>query len=207
MTGIISDNVGRTSGLIKAVAGGGAWTLIKSQTASSSATISFVDGTSDVVLDNTYPIYLFQFINIHPQTDGADFTFNFSTDGGSNYNVTKTSTIFQAYQGEGGLNPTLNYDSSRDLAQSTAFQVIMQDPGNDNDQSGSGIFYLFNPSDSTFVKHFISQTNELQGADYTVEKFLAGYGNTTSAIDAVQFKFASGNIDDGKIKLVGLKDS
>ena len=207
MTGIISDNVGRTSGLIKAVAGGGAWTLIKSQTASSSATISFVDGTSDVVLDNTYPIYLFQFINIHPQTDGADFTFNFSTDGGSNYNVTKTSTIFQAYQGEGGLNPTLNYDSSRDLAQSTAFQVIMQDPGNDNDQSGSGIFYLFNPSDSTFVKHFISQTNELQGADYTVEKFLAGYGNTTSAIDAVQFKFASGNIDDGKIKLFGLKDS
>lgn len=158
-------------------------------------------------IDSTYDTYIFKLINIHPQTDGADFTFNFSIDSGSNYNVTKTSTIFQSYQSEGGANPTLNYDSSRDLAQSTAYQVIMQDPGNDDDQSGSGTIYLFSPSDTTFVKHFISDTNEYQGSDYTVRKFLAGYGNTTSAINAVDFKFASGNIDSGVIKMYGLSKS
>jgi hypothetical protein len=155
-------------------------------------------------IDSTYDTYIFKLINIHPQTDGADFTFNFSIDSGSNYNVTKTSTIFQSYQSEGGANPTLNYDSSRDLAQSTAYQVIMQDPGNDDDQSGSGTIYLFSPSDTTFVKHFISDTNEYQGSDYTVRKFLAGYCNTTSAIDAVDFKFASGNIDSGTIIMYGV---
>jgi len=179
--------------------GTGALTKISSQTASSSASLSFTTG-----IDSMYKEYIFKLINIHPQTDGADFTFNFSIDSGSNYNVTKTSTIFQSYQSEGGANPTLNYDSSRDLAQSTAYQVIMQDPGNDDDQSGSGTIYLFSPSDTTFVKHFISDTNEYQGSDYTVRKFLAGYCNTTSAIDAVDFKFASGNIDSGTIIMYGV---
>ena len=179
--------------------GTGALTKISSQTASSSSSLSFTTG-----IDSTYKEYIFKLINIHPQTDGADFTFNFSIDSGSNYNVTKTSTIFQSYQSEGGANPTLNYDSSRDLAQSTAYQVIMQDPGNDDDQSGSGTIYLFSPSDTTFVKHFISDTNEYQGSDYTVRKFLAGYCNTTSAIDAVDFKFASGNIDSGTIIMYGV---
>lgn len=179
--------------------GTGGLTKISSQTASSSASLSFTTG-----IDSTYKEYIFKLINIHPQTDGADFTFNFSIDGGSNYNVTKTSSIFQAYQGEGGENPTLNYDSSRDLAQSTAYQVIMQDPGNDNDQSGSGTINLFDPSSTTFVKHFISDTNEYQGSDYTVRKFLAGYANTTSAINAVDFKFASGNIDSGTIIMYGV---
>ena len=179
--------------------GTGALTKISSQTASSSASLSFTTG-----IDSTYKEYIFKLINIHPQTDGADFTMNFSIDSGSNYNVTKTSTIFQSYQSEGGANPTLNYDSSRDLAQSTAYQVIMQDPGNDDDQSGSGTIYLFSPSDTTFVKHFISDTNEYQGSDYTVRKFLAGYCNTTSAIDAVDFKFASGNIDSGTIIMYGV---
>jgi hypothetical protein len=179
--------------------GTGGLTKISSQTASSSASLSFTTG-----IDSTYKEYIFKLINIHPQTDGADFTFNFSIDGGSNYNVTKTSSIFQSYQGEGGLNPTLNYDDSRDLAQSTAYQVIMQDPGNDDDQSGSGTINLFDPSNTTFVKHFISDTNEYQGSDYTVRKFLAGYANTTSAINAVDFKFASGNIDSGTIIMYGV---
>ena len=179
--------------------GTGGLTKISSQTASSSASLSFTTG-----IDSTYKEYIFKLINIHPQTDGADFTFNFSIDGGSNYNVTKTSSIFQSYQGEGGANPTLNYDSSRDLAQSTAYQVIMQDPGNDDDQSGSGTINLFDPSNTTFVKHFISDTNEYQGSDYTVRKFLAGYANTTSAINAVDFKFASGNIDSGTIIMYGV---
>ena len=178
---------------------GGGLNLISTQTASDDSNISITSG-----IDSTYKEYIFKLINIHPQTDGADFTFNFSIDSGSNYNVTKTSTIFQSYQSEGGANPTLNYDSSRDLAQSTAYQVIMQDPGNDDDQSGSGTIYLFSPSDTTFVKHFISDTNEYQGSDYTVRKFLAGYCNTTSAIDAVDFKFASGNIDSGTIIMYGV---
>jgi hypothetical protein len=96
----------------------------------------------------------------------------FLLDGGSNYNVTKTSTIFQSYQGEGGENPTLNYDDSRDLAQSTAYQVIMQDPGNDDDQSGSGTIYLFSPSNTTFVKHFISD-NEYHGSIMQIRKHVS----------------------------------
>jgi len=178
---------------------GGALKLISTQTASNSANLSFTSG-----IDSTYKEYIFKFINIHPVTDGADFSMNFSVDGGSNFNVTKTSTIFQSYQGEGGLNPTLNYDDGRDLAQSTAYQVIMQDPGNENDEGGSGTLHLFDPSNTTFVKHFISDIHEYQGSDYAVRKFLGGYANTTSAIDAVDFKFASGNIDSGVIKLYGV---
>ena len=178
---------------------GGSLVLISTSTASNSANLSITSG-----IDSTYKEYIFKFHNIHPVTDGADFTMNFSVDGGSNYNVTKTSTIFQSYQGEGGENPTLNYDDSRDLAQSTAYQVIMQDPGNENDESGSGTLHLFDPSNTTFVKHFISDIHEHQGSNYAVRKFLAGYANTTSAINAVDFKFASGNIDSGVIKLYGV---
>ena len=178
---------------------GGSLVLISTSTASNSANLSITSG-----IDSTYKEYIFKFHNIHPVTDGADFTMNFSADGGSNYNVTKTSTIFQSYQGEGGENPTLNYDDSRDLAQSTAYQVIMQDPGNENDESGSGTLHLFDPSNTTFVKHFISDIHEHQGSNYAVRKFLAGYANTTSAINAVDFKFASGNIDSGVIKLYGV---
>ena len=178
---------------------GGALQLISTQTASNSANLSFTSG-----IDSTYKEYIFKFHNIHPVTDGADFTMNFSVDGGSNFNVTKTSTIFQSYQGEGGENQTLNYDDSRDLAQSTAYQVIMQDPGNENEESGSGSLHLFDPSNTTFIKHFISDIHEHQGSDYAVRKFLGGYANTTSAIDAVDFKFASGNIDSGVIKLYGV---
>ena len=178
---------------------GGSLKLISTSTASNSANLSITSG-----IDSTYKEYIFKFINIHPVTDGADFTMNFSVDGGSNYNVTKTSTIFQSYHGEGGENPTFNYDSDRDLAQSTAYQVIMQDPGNENDESGSGTLHLFDPSNTTFVKHYLSDIHEHQGSNYAVRKFLAGYGNTTSAINAIDFKFASGNIDSGVIKMYGV---
>ena len=184
---------------IPAAISGGSLNLISTQTASNSANLSITSG-----IDSTYKEYIFKFHNIHPVTDGADFTMNFSVDGGSNFNVTKTSSIFQSYQGEGGENPTLNYDDSRDLAQSTAYQVIMQDPGNANEESGSGTLHLFDPSNTTFVKHFISDIHEHQGSDYAVRKFLAGYANTTSAINAIDFKFASGNIDSGVIKLYGV---
>jgi hypothetical protein len=186
----------------------GAMTHIKTLTASSSSTLSFVDGSSDVVLDNTYPVYMFKFINIHGQTNLEFFSFNFSADTGSNYNVTKTSTFFYAYVDENGSGATLGYDTSNDLAQSTNFQKLgLELKSDDADSSLSGSMFIFNPSSTTFVKHFMANVNHSHSNIYTSNVRIAGYGNTTSAIDAVQFKMSSGNIDSGTIKLYGLKDS
>ena len=185
----------------------GAMVLIKEQTASSSSTISFVDGTSDVVLDNTYPIYLFHFINMHPATDAVTLQFNLSVDSGSNYNVAKTTTQFRAEHDEGGSSGTIVYRTGNDLAQGTGSQKLGDDLGNDNDSQQSGYLYLFNPSSTTYVKNFLSQSMEYNSANRATNCYAAGYGNTTSAVDAVQFSMSSGNIDAGKIKLYGLKDS
>ena len=186
----------------------GAMTLIKTLTASSSATLSFVDGSSDVVLDSTYPIYMFKFINCHPATNNVGLSFNFSVDSGSNYNVAKTTTTFRAYHDESDSEAALEYDLGQDLAQGTGFQRILRFIGNGNDECGSGEMFLFSPSSTTFVKHFIATGNTYWGdGDYSMNDFTAGYGNTTSAVDAVQFKMSSGNIDSGTIKLYGIKDS
>ena len=182
-------------------------THIKTLTASSSATLSFVDGSSDVVLDSTYPIYVFKFINIHPATDNANFLFQTSTDSGSNYNTTLTSTFFYAYHFENDSATTLTYDTNFDQAQGTAFQRIIDAIGNLADESGSGTLYLFNPSSTTFVKHYTSNCNSYVDGTFSTNYFGAGYYNTTSAIDAVQFKMSSGNMDAGTIKLYGIKDS
>ena len=181
--------------------------LIKKLTASSSGTLSFVDGSSSVVLDNTYKEYLFTFKNIHPATDSAEFTFNLSADSGSNYNVTKTTTLFQTYHNEDesvDSGTAVQYTTDSDLAQSTAFQELAVDCGNGNDECVSGTMHLFNPSSTTFVKHFITNVNSHHAGNYTQQYFVAGYGNTTSAVDAIQFKFSSGNIDAGDICLYGL---
>ena len=182
----------------------GSMTFIKKLTASSSATLSFVDGASGVTLDNSYKEYLFTFNNIHPATDNTNFTFNLSADGGSNYNVTKTTTFFNAYHKEDDSDAGITYDTSRDLAQSTSFQPLSHGAGNDNDQNLGGTLYLFNPSSTTFVKHFMATINLNEFRDYCNTGFTAGYGNTTSAVNAVQFKYASGNIDSGDICLYGI---
>ena len=181
-------------------------THIKTLTASSSATLSFVDGSDDVVLDSTYPIYLFKWINIHPATDNAHFQFNFR-DGDTNYDAVKTTTAFEAYQNEAGSSSALTYQTSNDIAQGTGFQDIATDVGNGNDESCCGELWLFSPSSTTFVKHFIARGNMYNGGDFTVNDYVAGYCNTTTAIDGVQFKMDSGNIDAGTIKLYGIKDS
>ena len=181
--------------------------LIKTLTASSSGTLSFVDGASSVVLDNTYPVYLFKFINIHPATDNAFFQFNLSADTGSNYNVTKTTTNFFAQHSEDDGTTELYYESGQDIAQGTGFQTMTHGVGNGNDESASGELYLFNPSSTTFVKHFMSKFNGYDDYDRSLNSFVAGYGNTTSAVDAVQFKMNSGNTDAGTIKLYGIKDA
>ena len=178
---------------------GGALNLISTQTASSSATISFTSG-----IDSTYKEYIFNFYDIHPATDNVDFKFNMSADGGSNYNVTKTSTGFYAYNFESGSGQGLDYEASYDLAQSTSFQFLAADVGNANDESCVGTLHLFDPSNTTFVKHFIFVGNRYVATPISANDYFAGYGNTTSAVNAVQFKFSSGNIDAGTIKLYGV---
>ncbi len=178
---------------------GGALNLISTQTASSSATIDFTSG-----LDSTYKEYIFKFYDIHPSADDKTFQFNMSSDSGSNYNVTKTTTVFKANHDEGDSGANLTYDTGEDLAQGTGFQTLGNGVGGDNDQSLSGTLHLFNPSNTTFVKHFISTIQYYAFNNYTNNFYVAGYGNTTSAVDAVQFKFNSGNIDAGTIKLYGL---
>jgi hypothetical protein len=209
MTGIIAQNVGRTSGLIKAASGGGGgvWTLIKTLTASADSDLSFVDGTDDVVLDSTYPIYVFKTINAHPSDDQAAIAFQANAVGGSGYNETITSSIFQANHAEADDSASVGYHASYDQAQGTGFQRLYHYVGNDNDQSTSGELWLFGLSSTTYVKHFISRGSMAHAADYAYEYYVAGYFNTTSAIDEIQFKFTAGTIDSGKIKLYGLKDS
>jgi hypothetical protein len=185
----------------------GSMVFIKKLTASSSATLSFVDGSDGVVLDDTYKEYVFTFKDIHAATSGQTFTVNFR-DGETNYDATKTTTYFLAYQDEaGGGDAALNYITSKDLAQSTSAQIISQDTNVDNDASISGYLHLFNPSSTTFVKHFIANTQSMtlsSGNPYSYQAFIAGYCNVTAAIDGVQFAMSSGNIDAGDICLYGI---
>jgi len=182
----------------------GTLVLIKTLTASSSATLSFVNGASDVVLDSTYKEYMFIFNNMHPATDTQEFQFNMSADTGSNYNVTKTTTYFRTYHDEADSSTTLAYRTGNDLAQSTNFQMLADGVGNGNDECCSGTLHLFNPSDTTFVKHFSSRISTYENNNGIRDNYVSGYGNTTSAVDAVQFKFGSGNIDAGTIQLFGV---
>ena len=133
----------------------GAMTLIKTITASSSSTVQFLDGSSSVVLDNTYPVYLFKIINMHPSVDNHIFEFQGNASGGSGFNETITSATFRAYHTEGGGTSTLEYVVNDDLAQSTDHQHLANGVGNAGSRSLSGELYLFNPSSTTFVKHFI----------------------------------------------------
>ena len=193
-----------TFGSVAAV--GGNMVFIKKLTASSSGTLSFVDGASSVVLDSTYKEYLFTFNNMHQATDEASFSFNGSIDSGSNYNVTKTTTFFRAFHTEGDGTANLSYSTGRDLAQSTDFQILAYKSSNANDAGHSGFLHLFNPSSTTFVKHFVANISSIyrSGEPGEYETFVAGYMNTTSAVDAVQFKMDSGNIDAGDICLYGI---
>ena len=185
---------------VGSITGLGNLVFISRSTASSSASLSITSG-----IDSTYKEYIFYFNNIHPSAN-SDFAFNMSVDGGSNYNVTKTTTNFYAYHQESGSDAGLSYNTTIDLAQGTGYQVL----GNveaDSDTSCSGYLHLFEPSSTTFTKHFISRVNVVYPAttDYTSDYYIAGYGNTTSAIDAIDFKMASGNIDSGTIDMYGVK--
>ena len=208
--GLVKHNNNSISAITSAPnIGSGDITLIKTIDASSSSTISFVHGSSDVVLDNTYPIYMFRFINIHGSTD-ANFTFNLSTNSGSNYNITKTTTYFNsAHSEDDSSEAQIEYRTSDDLAQSGNFQILHKSMDSGNDDCGVGELFLFNPHSNEFVKNFISRNIYVSnGADGTAKNsYISGYANTTSAVNAIQFAMSSGNIDSGTIKLYGIKDS
>jgi len=190
---------------VGSITGLGNLVFISRSTASSSASLSITSG-----LTSAYKEYIFYFNNIHPSTTGTHFTFNMSADSGSNYNVTKTTSVFNAYNYEPNSNDGFAYITSADLAQSTAYQPLMSfgDLNNSNDGGLSGYLHLFEPSSTTFVKHFIARTIGVGGADganqYANNDHIAGYGNTTSSIDALDFKMASGNIDSGTIDMYGV---
>jgi hypothetical protein len=177
--------------------------FMKKLTASSSATLSFVHGSGGVNF-SSYKEYLFTFKNIHPSNDSDFFQFNVSIDGGSNYNVAKTSTFFRAYHAEAGNSAALGYETGSDLAQGTGGQRLTEALiGYDNDQSASGNLHLFNPSSTTFVKHFIASMSACHASDFHVQSHISGYVNTTSAINAIQFS-TNNNIDTGDICLYGI---
>jgi len=178
----------------------GSQVLLEELTASTSATMSF---TSKI--NSTYKEYLFEFINIHSGTDDKHLTFQVSTDGGSSYGLTLTNSNFSARHQENDGTGSIAY-TDNDVAQGTGFAVIAEGLGDENDGSASGYLQLYNPSDTTFVKHYISQFSLMNFSNppQAVNYFTAGYFNTTSDIDAIQFKMSSGNIDAGTIKMYGI---
>ena len=205
MSGIIAQNTLDNSGLIKAPAGGGAWTFIKKLTASGDSDLTMVNGTADVVLDSTYKVYLFTFKNIHPSASPyARLEFNLSDDTGSTFAATKTTSCARAEHNESGSGGALAYNTSLDLAQSTSNQPLGSSLGSDNDQNTSGYLHLFNPSSTTFMKHFIARVNETNHNNSSFDLLYGGYANTTSAIDGIKFEMSSGNIDAGDFCLYGL---
>ena len=202
MSGIIAQNSGRHTGLIKAASGAGVWTLINTITASSDSSVDFTSG-----IDGTYAEYIIKFHDVHTSNTvdasyAYDLNCNFSIDGGSNFNVTKTSSTWRTRIAESGAYPTFAHYS--DQNQVTTDTLIADDPEGDNDQSTVGYMHLFNPSDTTFVKHFIIVSQYMHGFPTTAQFNSHGYCNTTSAVDAVTFIPSGGTIDAGSFSLYGI---
>jgi len=182
---------------------GGSLNFISKQTASSSSTINFTTG-----IDSTYKEYIFYFVDLHPSNSDNYFEFNMSTDGGSNYNVTKTTTFFRVLRTQTGGTNVFAYLDTDDLAQGTGYQVLSEYGNADAEDSGCGYLHLFNPSSTTFVKHYLSHVhyrrNYTSQSHASAQNFSGGYANTTSAVNAVSFRNRSGTIDSGDIILFGV---
>ena len=176
----------------------GGMVLLATETASSSSTITF-----DSDIDSTYKEYIFKFIDIHPSAADNHFQVNFR-DGSTAYDATKTTTFFRSVHREDDGLGSIGYITGSDLAQSTAAQPLNVTLDAENDSCLVGQLHLYNPSSTTFVKHFIARTQEVLYAASSQEVYVAGYCNVTAAIDGVQFAMNSGNIDAGTIKLYGV---
>ena len=181
-------------------------TLIRTETASNDATVSFVDGASSVVLDSTYDEYMFVWTDVGPATDNVHFQFqvNATDDAGGGYDTSLiTSTYFQAYHSEADDAAALGIEAGNDLAQSASFQILTNGQGNGADESSAGILHLFSPSSTTYVKHFYSRCTSYHSSNISNDMYIDGYINDTTAIDEIQFKMSSGNFD-GVIQLYGI---
>ena len=177
----------------------GSMTLLQTQTASSSSTIDF---TSNI--DSTYDVYVFKFIDIHPSSEYAHFSFQADTGTNTSYNQTITSTSFTSTHNEGDTEAIINYQGGSDQAQGTGFQHLTDQLEADNDSCSAGTLTIYNPSSSTFVKHFIARVQHHQADPSSREYYVAGYFNTTTALTRFRFKMSSGTIDNGVIKLYGI---
>ena len=166
---------------------------------SNAATASITSG-----ITSTYGEYIFRFYNINPATDNVNFTFQGSIDAGSNYNVTMTTSFWWGYLQESDANSGLEYHAASDQSQGTAFQKLTHETGSDADQSCAGELHLFNPSGTTYAKHFYARVHNASADDKAYDHFISGYFNDTDNIDAIQFKMSSGNFD-GTIKMWGVK--
>ena len=200
-SGVSNTSVSGITSLPSGIELNDAFQLISTQTASADASLSFTSG-----LDSTYDVYCFRMFDIHGSSDGQLFTFQGSTDGGSNYNTTITSTMFESYHNEGDDTAAIAYQANGDQGNGTAFQRLSNSCGADNDQSLVTELFLYRPDSTTQVKHFMCRTQHYNDNNYSMDVSVAGYFNTTSAINAIQFKFGSGNIDAGTIKLFGVRD-
>ena len=198
MSGIIAQNAGRHTGLVKAASAAGVWNLIETLTASSSANLSFTSG-----IDSTYDEYAFRFINMHPSADSAQFMVGFR-DGGSAYDATKTTTFFKAYHAEDDAGSALVFEDGNSMAQSTSVAYLSSNVDNDNDAHLCGELHLFAPSDTTFTKQFFYTGVVLGATKYCYNDYVAGYVNVTAAIDGVQFTYDDGNMDTGTISMYGI---
>ena len=178
-------------------------TLIKALTASSSASLTFADGTDDVVMDNTYFEYQFFCVGIHPATDAAQLVWQANAVGGADFNETIQSSAVRAYNQEDGSDAGVGYRTGEDQDLGTDYDIIMEGIDNANDMSGSGQLIIYDPSNTTYAKLFQVLSNTTLTAG-TKQQFQEGYIDTTAAIDEVQFKMTSGNIDAGTIYMYGV---
>ena len=178
-------------------------TLIKTLTASSDSSLDFVDGTDDVTLDSTYDEYMFVFTDMNPETDGAYLGFQCNAAGESDYDETITSSTFRAFHYEDDSNAGVSYNTTADQAEGTAFQYLGYGTGSGGDECCAGILHLFSPASTTYVTHFYAKVNDYQTNDYLWDAYIAGYINTTAAINAIQFKYSAGDFD-GVVQMYGI---
>jgi len=172
------------------------WKLLNTSTASGASSVEFTDLTG-------YKIFKFVFIDVNPATDSESFQFQVNASGQTGYNETITSTYFAANQNEAGTDANIAYVTARDQAQGTGYQWLTSTQGSGADECSAGELHLFNPSSTTYVKHFYSRMNHYHASDYSSDSFCAGYINVTAAITSIDFKMSSGNFD-GTIKMYGI---
>ena len=195
-----NNSLSSITALPASISGGGLNLISTSTITSSTSAIEITSG-----LDSTYKEYIFKFINLHPVSDGTSFQFQASTDGGSSYGVNKTSTFFEAEHDEGDSSTALQYNTTFDRgANSTDYITLLSEIGYDADQSGSGTLHLFDPSNTTFVKHYIANTSSSSNDNYSRNQFIGGYFNTTSAINALKFEMRGDNIEKAVLKMYGV---